>query len=290
MNALSLTALQQVSVQTAGSKARHLGAMLAQGLPVPPGFVVTTDAFQAFLRANPDVQTEADFLSAPLPAVIAEEIAAQFSALQEQGVTVVAVRSSSALEDLNHASFAGQYETYLNVCSLDSVLLHIKRCWASYFSPAVQHYAKQHQICLDSLAMGVLVQGMVEADVSGVIFSKHPVTCDPDEIVINASYGLGEAVVSGLVTPDSFIVSKRTGEICKELGLKEVKILPAATGTMTVETSAAEQEVFCLGDGHIEDLAALTCRVEALHGRPVDLEFAIQAGTVYLLQVRPITT
>ncbi|ARU60360.1 hypothetical protein CBW65_04235 [Tumebacillus avium] len=292
MNVINLSALKGVSVQRVGSKARNLGAMLDQGLPVPPGFVVTVDAFQTFLRghAAESAETEAEFLAAPIPAQIAAEIAEQYKALQQHAVYAVAVRSSSALEDLNSASFAGQYETFLNVRSLDSVLVQIKRCWYSYFSPVVQNYARNQNISLDSLAMGVLVQGMVDADVSGVIFSKHPVTNDPDEIVINASYGLGEAIVSGLVTPDCFTISKRTGEISRELGLKEVKVLPGPEGTETADTLPEEQEAYSLSDEQVRELAGLTRHIEELQGSAVDLEFAIHDGTIYLLQVRPITT
>lgn len=291
MNVLNLGALTQTAVEFVGSKARNLGEMLEQGLPVPPGFVVTVHAFQAFLAENGlDASAEEAFLSAPIPPHIVEEIRAHYDALHQHAIYAVAVRSSSALEDLNSASFAGQYETYLNISSFEDLLLHIKRCWYSYFSPVVQEYAKNQNIPLDSLAMGVLVQGMVDADVSGVIFSKHPVTNSLDEIVINASYGLGEAIVSGLATPDFYVISKQSGEMTAELGLKEVKIIPCATGTEEVETTPEEQDAFCLTDEQVQALADLTRWIERLYLSPVDIEFAIREGTIHLLQVRPITT
>ena len=291
MNVLNLATLKDTAVELVGSKARNLGEMLEQGLPVPHGFVVTVHAFQAFLEENGLSASDEDaFLAAPIPASIVEEIRSHYDALHRHAIYAVAVRSSSALEDLNNASFAGQYETYLNVRSFDDLLLHIKRCWFSYFSPIVQEYAKNNDIALDGLAMGVLVQGMVDADVSGVIFSKNPVTNSADEIVINASYGLGEAIVSGLATPDFYTVSKRSGEISAELGLKELKIIPTDSGTEEVETTPEEQDVFCLSDDLLQSLVDLTRWIERLHEGPVDIEFAIKDGVVHLLQVRPITT
>jgi pyruvate,water dikinase len=193
---------------------------------------------------------------------------------------------------LEEASFAGQYETILNVTSLPHLLDSLKRCWASLFSDRVKEYALRQRIGLEAgeLPMGVLVQQMVQADVSGVIFSINPVTRSSDEIVINASYGLGEAIVSGLVTPDMYVVRKSDGQVKKELGLKEMKIVSADLETVEMETTEEEQNRFCLTDEKIAELAEQAKLIEAYFHMPVDIEFAVKDGHVHILQARPITT
>jgi len=291
-----LRSAEHVSKELIGSKAKNLTAMLSKNWPVPNGFVITSQAFQTFMRENQvsflknSVISKEEFLSYRIPYSIEKEIEEQYKQLHQQTIYAVAVRSSSAFEDLQAASFAGQYETYLNIRSLEALLDHVKLCWYSYFSPVVQHYASGKNIVLDQLQMGVIVQGMVDADVSGVIFSKNPVTNNHNEIIINASFGLGEAVVSGEVTPDCFVFQKEKQEFMKEIGLKEIKMVPSEGGIETVPTTLHEQESFCLQDSELVLLIQTTLQIEMEYQSPVDIEFAFSNHRFYLLQVRPITT
>lgn len=280
--------------KTVGAKAKNLSILMSRRLPVPDGFVVTMDAMTRTLDANRLRLEDAQELYGKLKAVsipddVKREIKGRFDSLRES-FGAVAVRSSSAAEDLEGASFAGQYETYLNVITFEDLLDKLRLCWASMFSEQVLAYLDQMDISVTDLSMGVVVQGLVRSDVSGVIFSANPITKNPLEVVINASYGLGEAVVSGMATPDLYIVDKKNGELKKERGLKEVKIIADVIGTRTVETTGEEQQRFCLTDDVVRELAGIARRVEEIYGHPVDVEFGIEEGNIYVLQARPITT
>ncbi|MFC7441564.1 PEP/pyruvate-binding domain-containing protein [Laceyella putida] len=280
--------------KSVGAKAKNLSILLNHQLPVPDGFVVAMDALSRTLQANRlDLKKPRD-LERKLPAIdipddVKEEIKANFDRLLES-YDAVAVRSSSAAEDLEGASFAGQYETYLNVTTFEELLAKLKACWASMFTAQVFQYLDKMNIALADLSMGVAVQGMVYSEVSGVMFSANPITKNPHEVVINASYGLGEAIVSGIATPDLYIVKKENDHIEKELGLKEVKMLAGVTGTTTVDTTEEERNQYCLSDRDVLKLAEIAKRVERIYGHPVDMEFGMQKGAIYLLQARPITT
>ncbi len=262
---------------------------------IPDGFVVTSEAFKNFLSFNninttENVNIQDDILTGELPNDMRLTIFENYEMLKDGSNYAVAVRSSSALEDLEGASFAGQYETILNVRHIDELIHSIKRCWASYFSSYVQDYAQNNQISLADVQMGVLVQGMVLADVSGVIFSSNPVTHNRNEILINASYGLGEAIVDGSVTPDMFIINKQSNDVMKELGLKEIQIIPTESGNRVVDVALEQQEIFCLEDAMIQELVNFTIQIEDYYKHPVDIEFAIHNNQIFILQSRPITT
>ncbi|CAG7637843.1 PEP/pyruvate-binding domain-containing protein [Paenibacillus allorhizosphaerae] len=298
MFTVALNKAGQEPVVRIGSKALQLARLTGRNIAIPGGFVITSEALERFLSYNgiqpgaADNEFEARLLDAAIPDDVQSEVAAAFEHLNEQeGRSAVAVRSSSSAEDLENASFAGQYETILNVTDLPHLLESLKRCWASLFSARVQGYALQSHIDwnVNDLPMGVLVQRMVQADVSGVVFSMNPVTQNKGEMIINASYGLGEAVVSGLVTPDAYFIEKQSGSIHKELGCKEMKIVAAAKGTVEAETTQEEQNRFCLTDDQVRLLADQTKTIEALYENPVDIEFAVKDGRVYILQVRPVT-
>ncbi|TDG00194.1 PEP/pyruvate-binding domain-containing protein [Paenibacillus piri] len=298
MYTLSLHEACHEQLERIGSKALQLAKLTGHNIRIPGGFIVTSDALDRFLTDNglqPDesmTDLETRFIHAAVPPEIRHEVVAAFEQLQSQEKQVaVAVRSSSSAEDLEEASFAGQYETILNVTDLPHLLESLKRCWASLFSARVRGYARQKNVDVhaSSLPMGVLVQQMVQADVSGVIFSMNPVTKDRGEMIINASYGLGEAIVSGLVTPDTYYIGKTDRSIRKELGLKEMKIVAAAKETVEQETTEEEQNRFCLTDPQIGELAEETQKIEAFFGMPVDIEFAVKDSRVYILQARPIT-
>lgn len=306
MYTVSLETASQEQRQLIGSKALQLAKLVRENICIPNGFIITAHALERFLEAN-QLQDNLDpshtcehILQAEFPPDIQNEIASAYQQLQSANPTFshfgipstlpVVVRSSASAEDLQEASFAGQYETILNVTCIDHLLESIKHCWSSLFSPRVQHYAAQKHVALHHLAMGVLVQLMVAADVSGVIFSMNPVNGDQNEIVINASYGLGEAIVCGLVTPDTFYVDKTDASVRKDLGAKEMKIIPGEKETRELQTTVEEQNRFCLEDEQIDALAMETQKIEALYQQPVDIEFAVKDGQLYILQVRPITT
>lgn len=286
------------SVQQVGTKALHLANIIQEGVTIPDGFVLKANALHQFMAAHSLDQALGHeqfielFLTAPIPAAIQQEISASYRKLQActgYQTLAVAVRSSSSAEDLQDASFAGQYDTILNVCDEQQLLRAVKQCWASAFSVHVRDYAAQKEIALKDFPMGILIQQMVYPDVAGVIFSLNPMTENTEEIIINASYGLGEGIVSGAVTPDTFIVNKQTTDITKDLGLKEVKILPINNTIIEVETTQEESEAFCLEDEGILALVSVTNTVETFYSFPVDIEFAIKNGHIYILQSRPIT-
>lgn len=280
--------------QLVGAKAKNLSILMNHQLPVPDGFVVTMKALARSLEANQLELEKTEQWPKRLPQLeIPDEVQAEIKAEFEQllqSYAAVAVRSSSSAEDMEGASFAGQYESYLNVTAFDELLAKIKACWASMFTEQALHYLDQMQITFREISMGVAIQGLVYADVSGVMFSANPLTKNPHDIVINASYGLGESIVSGIVTPDLYIVRKDTDEIKKELGLKEAKITADHQGTTKMETTEEERNRYCLSDQNVRKLAQLAKQVEKIYAQPVDIEFALQGGKIYLLQARPITT
>ncbi|MBM7645914.1 phosphoenolpyruvate synthase/pyruvate phosphate dikinase [Scopulibacillus daqui] len=275
-----------------GSKAKNLSYMLNHGLPVPDGFVITMDAFNRCLEENSldinEKRLDEKLHNIKIPETVAKDIEHNFNELLKS-YHAAAVRSSSAAEDLEGASFAGQYETYLNIAAISELFEKLKACWASMFTEQVMKYLETVAADLKQLSMGVVVQGLVHSDISGVMFSANPITQNQKEIMINSSYGLGEAIVSGIVTPDQFIVNKETMAIQKEKGLKETKMIPSDEGIETLQTTDAEQGQFSITDRQAKNLAELAIEVEKLYGHPVDIEFGIQDDKIYLLQARPIT-
>ena len=299
----------------AGGKAANLGELLRAGLPVPAGFCVTTKAYrEAMATAGLEqvhrgiAATAPDDLSAlarlaatarglamgaVVPAEIADAIVASYAAL---GTDVpVAVRSSATAEDLPFASFAGQQDTFLNVVGAEAVLAAVRRCWASLWTDRAVSYRATHGISPSAVALAVVVQRMVDAAVAGVLFTANPVTGKRHEAVIDASPGLGEAVVSGAVNPDHFVVDGATRKILeRRIGSKAVAIRPRpGGGTERIDQAGGlpAQALPCLTDGELGALELLGRRAEVHFGSPQDLEWAIdQAGTAWLTQSRPITT
>lgn len=296
----------------AGGKAVNLGELLRAGLPVPPGFYVTTEAYrQAMATAGLEqvhqglaATAAADLpalaglaaaarglvLSAAVPAGVADAITAAYAALGPD--TPVAVRSSATAEDLPFASFAGQQDSFLNVVGAEAVLAAVRKCWASLWTDRAVSYRASHGISPSTVALAVVVQRMVDAAVAGVLFTANPVTGRRHEAVIDASPGLGEAVVSGAVNPDHFVVDGATRRVLeRRLGSKAVAIraLPGG-GTERIE-QAAGVSAPCLTDSQLAALELLGRRAEVHFGSPQDLEWAFdQAGTAWLTQSRPITT
>lgn len=265
-----------------GAKAKNLALLYQSQFPVSKGFIITAASLKPVIQRN----QEADLRV--FPELLRQEIE---EAYQQYVSPPVVVRSSCSAEDLELASFAGQYETILNVTSAN-LLESIMRCWLSVYKDHARSYLTQRRHSGgETPEMSVIVQELIDADSAGVIFSKNPVTGNEDEIIINASFGLGEAVVSGLVIPDLFILSKREAAVLtRELGEKECKIVLDRNGTRTVETPPHEKSNYSLQNEQLHELMGMAIAIESFFGHPVDLEFAYRQGKLYILQTRPITT
>ncbi|SDK42162.1 pyruvate, water dikinase [Lentzea albidocapillata subsp. violacea] len=281
---------------TVGGKAANLGELTRAGFPVPQGFCVTTDAYRAVARADELASTTPEnarrtLLETAVPQEIRDAIFAEYRELGDGGGAgvPVAVRSSATAEDLPFASFAGQQDTFLNVVGEDEVVDAVRRCWASLWTDRAVSYRDTNGIDHTTTYLAVVVQRMVQSAVSGVMFTANPVTGTRDQIVIDASPGLGEAVVSGAVNPDHFVVDG--SEIAeKRLGDKKlvVRSLPGG-GTEHVEVGESGDQ--CLTDGQVHGLAVLGRKVQRHYGSPQDIEWAIDDdGELHLTQARPITT
>ena len=203
----------------------------------------------------------------------------------------VAVRSSAVDEDSGAASFAGQHDTYLNVVGDEAVADAVARCWASISNPHALEYRRQRGLPVDSLRIAVLVQQMIPADVSAVVFGVNPVTGSRDEVTINASWGLGESVVGGTVTPDSYVVRKGDLTVAsREIAQKRRMTVQVSVGTQEVDVPRFLQTRPSITDDQAVEMARLTVGLESTMGWPVDIECAYHAGQLYLLQCRPVTT
>jgi pyruvate, water dikinase len=276
-------------VARAGGKGASLARMTAYGLPVPPGFVVPADAFAAAV--------DTDALRAALPdaaraqAVVARteppaEIAGAYEALGDE--PPVAVRSSACAEDSEAASYAGQQETYLYVRGAQSVVERVRDCWASFFSERALFY-RQRKGSLDDLDMAVVVQRMVRADVAGVLFTCDPVHHRHDRMVVEAVLGLGEAAVSGRVTPDHYVL-KRDGTLKRAQVAAQPFAIVAASGGGTEERGLGKEGAAQkLDEDQLRALARIGDDLEQRLGGPQDIEFAIEDGEIYVLQARPVT-
>lgn len=311
---LPFVAIDRAALPVAGGKAANLGELIQAGLPVPNGFCVTTAAYDlvagdadlnltlaALAETRPDdtsrlaelaTAARTGLLEAHVPDALAEAIAKAYRTLGHDASVPVAVRSSATAEDLPYASFAGQQDTYLNVVDVNALIDAVRRCWASLWTDRAVSYRASNGIDPRAVRLAVAVQEMVEATVAGVLFTANPLTGRRRQAVIDASPGLGEAIVSGAVNPDHFVVDTTTGEIVeRRLGDKRVAIRATADGgTQRVEQTGRGDEA-SLSDGQIRALVALVARVEAHYGVPQDTEWAIDVDErIWLLQARPITT
>jgi pyruvate,water dikinase len=310
---------------TVGGKGASLGELTGAGIRVPPGCVVTTGAFERFLVAlDPEgairrevEQLPADDLaavnrvgtevrgrieSAALPGDLRAAIALHYDELhissdRSGSGEPVAIRSSATSEDSAEASFAGLQDTYLWVRGVDSVIEHVRRCWASLYSVESVMYRRRLKMPEQGLAMGVVIQRMIDSRCSGVMFTRSPNTGDRSVIVLEASWGLGSAIVSGEVTPDKYVISKVTGEIASRTvstKARQHRPNPGGAGVVDEEVPADQQNVACLSDDEIHTLVAIARRVERHYGCPQDIEWAIARNlapdeNVFLLQSRPET-
>lgn len=265
-----------------GGKAANLGK-LAQRFPVPPAFCLSAGAY--------DLWSE-EAAQGKVPEALSRLVAGAYSQLSKQiGVEdpAVAVRSSAVDEDGADAAFAGIYVSYLNVRGADKVLDAVARCWASASDPRVIRYREERG--LKSAGVGVLVQDLVIADSAAVVFSANPMTGNSDEILINANYGLGESVVGGLASPDSWLVRKSDRSMLRfTLGQKEHMTILSEGGTREIPVMRTLRGRPCLSAAQIAQLVELVLRLESVMGWAVDIECAYRKDALYLLQCRPITT
>ena len=303
------------NIAVAGGKGANLGELTQAGIAVPPGFIVSARAYVLFLEAyalRPEMEArlsgldhaDRDALARVSNEIqrliggvhIPSETAAAIRAAYEQlKAGPVAVRSSATAEDLPQASFAGQQRTLLNVVGAEQVVDAVKACWASLFEPQAIFYRARGGFDHLECAIAVPVQTMVQSERSGVMFTVNPVTGDAGQLVIEAAYGLGEAVVSSLVTPDTYIVDKASLSVLdsniseqeRELVRGESEGGEANVWRGVEPARRAEQK---LSAEEIAELARLGLQVEAHYGRPQDIEWGMEGGKTYILQARPVTT
>jgi pyruvate,water dikinase len=300
-----------------GGKSANLGELLAADIPVPPGFALSTAAFHAFVHeagledmiSRALAGVPADDLDgighashaiseamrfAPVPEAVRRHITEGYAQLGHDSPPV-AVRSSAVGEDSQDATFAGQQETYLWVRGAEHVCDAVRDCWVSLYSPPAISYRLRLAGAAHPPAMGVTIQLMVDAAVSGVMFTCNPVSGDPSMVAINASWGLGLAVVGGEVTPDDYLVSKVTGEVVRaHVHAKDVQYVPDAggSGAIRVAVEPARREVRALEQADLERLVDVARRIERYFGRHQDIEWALprdDAKSVFVVQTRPVT-
>jgi len=301
-------------VAQAGGKGASLARLATAGLPVPPGFVVTSAAFATFLaetglaatirsllrEVDPDQRRALEaaaeelrraILTAPMPLELDAAVAGAYAELGHGEPIAVAVRSSAVAEDSQQASFAGQQETFLDVRGVDAVLEGIRACWASFFSPRALFY-RARKGSLDDLAFAVVVQELVVPEKAGVLFTADPVQRRRDVLVVEAVWGFGESLVSGEAIPDHYEIERTSGRVLR--AIVPVKRTMTARGEHggLVERAVPEhlQRARVLDDRELVALRELAEQVEAFFGLPQDVEWAIGRGELFVLQSRPITT
>jgi phosphoenolpyruvate synthase/pyruvate phosphate dikinase len=291
-----LSELRSADAADFGGKSASLGELIANHIPVPPGFALSADAYRRFLaEAGLDPGAAADAIVSALgerglPGAVRDEVVAAYEVLGDD--EAVAVRSSAIGEDSAEATFAGQQETYLWVRGADAVCEAVRDCWASLHGDAATSYRARLGAGGEAPAMGVAVQVMVDTAVSGVMFTCNPVSGDPSTVAVNASWGLGAAVVAGEVTPDEYRVSKVTGELLHHaVGTKDVEYVPGESGgTERVDVPEERRAERCLDDAQLAALVDLGRRAERHFGCHQDVEWAIaRDGELFLLQSRPVT-
>ncbi len=319
-----LEALRSAEDSNFGGKSAALGELLAAGIPVPPGFALSASAFSAFVQEARLAATLADTVAgaargdvavlqaaaeeiaesmrgASIPDAIGDEIVRRYAELGSAAgldAPPVAVRSSAVGEDSRDATFAGQQQSYLWVCGAERVLEAVRDCWISLYSPEAISYRARLDAQGGQLAMGVTVQLMVDAIVSGVAFTCNPVSGDPSMVAINASWGLGLAVVGGEVTPDDYLVSKITGELVRSsVNCKRIEYLPSpgADRPVRVEVPAERIDAGCLDEPGLAAVLDVARRTERHFGCHQDIEWAIARDgalpeSLFVVQSRPVTS
>jgi len=323
----TFTELNTNNTDIAGGKGASLGEMTQANIPVPPGYVVLTDAFKQFIEAN-DLEAEIDaalhkvrheeahttekaseriqghIFNAPIPKDIQTKIKEGFD---ELGADLVAVRSSATAEDASEEAWAGQLESFLNVTK-DNLLEKVRECWASLFTPRAIFYRFENNLHDEDISVAVVVQKMVKSKAAGVAFSVHPVTEEESQMIIEAGFGLGDAVVGGEITPDNYVIEKDSWEIIDvNVNTQNKQYVRTKDGTSTgastelsrtssaqsnewQELSEEEANKQVLTESQITELAKIIATIEDHYGFPVDVEWAMEGGEFFVVQSRPITT
>ncbi len=310
---LWLEEIRKEDIISVGGKGASLGEMASIGLPVPRAFVVTAQAFRRFLvetdleekifssferldvEDNEALERAADHakklvMTATIPAIMRDEIKAAYKKMSADNL-IVAVRSSATAEDLPDASFAGQQETFLNIKGEANLLDSIQKCWASLYGARAIYYRAKQGFDDHTVNIAVVVQQLVHSEKAGVMFTSHPITGEPNTI-IEGSWGLGEAVVSGSVSPDKYVFDQRTEKVIDTfIANKKIEIIADGEhGTKLVDVSPAKQDAQVLSDAEVAKLGMYGKIAENHYGIPQDVEWGIVKGTIYILQSRPITT
>jgi pyruvate,water dikinase len=312
-NILWLEEIRKEDIISVGGKGASLGEMASIGLPVPRAFVVTAQAFRMFLvetgldqkiftlsdhldvENNEALEKAADsikalVLKAKMPAAVKDGIRTAYKKMSDNNM-IVAVRSSATAEDLPDASFAGQQETYLNIKGESALLSSVQKCWASLYGARAIYYRAKQGFDDRTVNIAVVVQQLVRSEKSGVMFTSHPITGEPLTI-IEGSWGLGEAVVSGSVSPDKYVFDQRSEQIAERMVAdKKIEIVSDGdNGTKSVAITGTRRNAQVLSDDEVAKLAMYGKIAENHYGVPQDVEWGIVAGTIYILQSRPITT
>ncbi len=322
--------LNRNSGKVAGGKGANLAEIYNIGTPVPPGFVITAQAYDFFIKKaglNEKIKALLEKInyedtagldeitkqirglieSSKLPKEMEEEIVEAYDVLGTEGKEIeteqanyllknsfknifVAVRSSATTEDLVEASFAGQQETFVNVKGKEELLNSVKKCFASLFTPRATYYRNKKGFKHEKASLAVVIQKMVDSDKSGVIFSKDP-SQNREDVIIEAVFGLGEGIVSGRITPDRYLISRKLEIIEKEIANKKIAMTRNAAGgpeTVKLKEEISKRQV--LKDSEIKKLADISLKLEEHYKKPQDIEFAIENNEIYIVQTRPITT
>ena len=312
-------------IPVVGGKGANLGELISMGLPVPPGFCITASGYDKFIDYA-ELDEVVKFLMEPLDvdnvdalqevgtaiqnkinqgeiySELEDEIISAYREFSEKiGVKdpEVAVRSSATAEDLPDASFAGQQDTYLHIRGEEELIKHVRACWASLWTSRAIYYREKQNFDHFDVSLSVVIQKMVNSEKSGVMFTANPINNSKNEMMINASWGLGEAVVSGIVTPDEYIIDKNTKKVIeKNIATKNYMVVKKEDGVGTVQVNVkdvlGEEAVKgeCLNDRELQTLIERGLKVEELYGSVQDTEWGFDKDTkeFYFLQSRPITT
>jgi pyruvate,water dikinase len=304
--------IDKKDIDIAGGKGASLGEMTRIGIPVPQGFVILANAFDEFLKQtdiNVEIEAALDKINykdiksvehtsklirdlifdARIPKDLQKEIISAFEKLNEK---FVAVRSSATAEDSKIASWAGELESYLNVTK-KNLLGKVKACWSSIFTQRAIVYRYEKGLRRSKVSVAVVVQKMIQSEISGICFTVHPVTKDKNQIIIEAAWGLGEAIVGGHVTPDSYVIDKRNWKILDVNISEQEKMIvrkKSGIGNTWKKIPNRLQKRQKLNGKQIVELAKLCTKIEKHYKFPCDIEWAMEKGKFYVLQSRPITT
>lgn len=311
----SFRKVNQDQVELLGGKASGLVRLFHAGMNVPPGFIITTVAFREYLSENKIDSMISGWLNEPwqyelghlerfaeqiretivngeMPDLLDQAIRGSYEELISNSSSphMIAARSSGLLEDSSSSSFAGQYSSSLGLKSVEELYFGIKECWASAFSQRLIRYKLAQHISLADHAIGVVVQELIPAEKAGVIFTAHPISGREDVVVIEASWGLGDPIVSGRITPDHFELSAREHTyLSRRLGTKKMQLALNDEHLEFVEVPHYLRDVFCLSDDAIWELVLIGKKIEHIFGCSVDVEWVMRKEDLYIVQARPIT-